>query len=220
MATPLRSFARLLGVLGLLLIALRVALPGDLSAQDNPRQRVNARAVQDSFAYRIATFSPSSGPPGTVVSVRWQYLPAITPVRLGVGAQRVGFEVLKEILTSQTGEFNDTIKVPDWAEPDRPHMLVVLDFYFRPLAVSSAFQVTDKDGNLSRNGVLMEGAGKCAVMQAEGGEFYYLSGDMKGLKTGDRAIVKGKLGDRSLCGAGERETTIRVAEVRRPFGTG
>ena len=219
MATPSRSSARLLGVLLLSVVALRLSLPADLAGQSE-RNRVNTRAVQDSFAYRIATFSPASGPPGTLVSVRWQYLPAITPVRLGVGAQRVGFEVLREILTSNEGEFTDTIRVPEWAESNRPHMLVVLDFYFRPLAVSSAFQVTAADGSLSREGRLMDGAGNCAVMQAEGGEFYYLSGDMKGLKAGDRAIVTGKLGERSLCNAGEREVTIRVTEVRRPFGSG
>jgi hypothetical protein len=198
MKASTRFSARLLGALALALLALRLALPTEAAGQSE-RNRVNTRAVQDSFAYRIATFTPSSGPPGTLVAVRWQYLPAITPVRLGVGAQRVGFEVLKEILTSRTGEFYDTIKVPDWAESNRPHMLVVLDFYFRPLAISSAFQVTTPEGTLSREGRLMEGAGSCAVMQAEGSEFYYLSGDMKGLKTGDRA---------------------RVTEVRRPFGTG
>ena len=219
MATASCIPARLFGVFALSILALRLSLPADLAGQAE-RNRVNTRAVQDSFAYRIATFSPASGPPGTLVSVRWQYLPAITPVRLGVGAQRVGFEVLREILTSREGEFTDTIRVPEWAEANRPHMLVVLDFYFRPLAVSSAFQVTNPDGSLSREGRLVEGAGRCAVIQAEGGEFYYLSGDMRGLTTGERAIVTGTLGDRTLCNAGEREVTIKVSEVRRPFGTG
>lgn len=220
MATPLHTTIRSLGLLALSLASFAAALPSAAAAQDNPRERVNTRAVADSFAYRIATFNPSSGPPGTRVSVRWQYLPAITPVRLGVGAQRVGFEVLKEILTTPTGEFTDTIKIPDWAESNRPHMLVVLDFYFRPLAVSSAFQVTNPDGTLSREGVLREGAGKCAVMEAEGGEFYFLSGDMRGLKQGDHAIVKGTLAPKTLCNTGDRDITIKVAEVRRPFGTG
>jgi hypothetical protein len=218
MAIRFRSSA-LLGVLALAVLALRLALPAELAGQSE-RNRVNTRAVQDSFAYRIATFTPASGPPGTLVSVRWQYLPAITPVRLGVGAQRVGFEVLREILTTREGEFTDTIRVPEWAESNRPHMLVVLDFYFRPLAISSAFQVTAPDGTLSREGRLMEGDGRCAVIQAEGSEFYYLSGDMRGLKAGERAIVTGTLGERSLCNAGEREVTIKVTGVRRPFGTG
>ena len=200
-------------------LLLALLLPSALSAQSE-RNRVNTRAVQDSFAYRIATFNPSSGPPGTTVVVRWQYLPAMTPVRLGVGAQRVGFEVLKEILTSTTGEFTDTIKVPAWAESNRPHMLVVLDFYFRPLALSTAFQVTEADGSLSREGMLLESAGRCAVMQAEGGEFYFLAGDMKGLKQGDRALVRGRLADASVCGAADKETTILVSDARKPFGSG
>jgi hypothetical protein len=203
------------------LVALLAWTPIGAAAQDTPsaREKVNTRAVADSFSYRIATFNPTSGPPGTKVSVRWQYLPAITPVRLGVGAQRVGFEVLDEILTTPTGEFEDTVRIPTWAESNRPHMLIVLDFYFKPLAVSSGFQVTEPDGSLSREGILREGAGKCAVMEAEGGEFYFLSGDMKGLKQGDKAIVKGTLAPKSLCNTGDRDITIKVAEVRRPFGT-
>ncbi len=218
--TP-RFRSRLLSLVVPTLAVLAVAAPRHASGQDAPsaRERVNTRAVADSFAYRIATFNPQSGPPGTKVSVRWQYLPAITPVRLGVGAQRVGFEVLDEILTTPQGEFTDTIRIPTWAESNRPHMLIVLDFYFKPLAVSSGFQVTDADGNISRQGVLREGAGKCAVMEAEGGEFYFLSGDMKGLKEGDQAIVKGSLAPKSLCNTGDRDVTIKVTEVRRPFGT-
>lgn len=224
MATRSRSSTRipvhLLGGLAFVLLVLKLAFPAGLAGQDDQRKRVNARAVQDSFAYRVATFSPTSGPPGTRVSVHWQYLPAITPVRLGVGATRVGFEALREILTSTTGEFTDTITIPQWAESNRPHMLVVLDFYFRPLAVSDGFQVTDPDGSVSREGTLQEGGGKCSQFEGEGGELYYLAGDLDGFKAGDRAIVKGTLGSPTLCGAGEREVTIQVASVRRPIGAG
>lgn len=223
MATHSRSSnrvpVRLLGGLALVLFVLRLAFPADLAGQED-RKRVDARAVQDSFAYRVATFDPTSGPPGTRVSVHWQYLPAITPVRLGVGATRVGFEALREILTSTTGEFTDTISIPQWAESNRPHMLVVLDFYFRPLAVSDGFQVTDADGSLSREGTLQESVGKCARFEGEGGELYYLSGDLGGFKTGDRALVKGTLGSPALCDEGERGVTIKVASVRRPIGAG
>jgi hypothetical protein len=124
--------------------ALRSLLPlvlltaGHLGAQQ-PGERVRTRpSIADEFSYRIATFSPSSGPPGTTVAVKWEYLPAITPMRIGVGAQRVGFEVLKEVLSNDKGEFADTIKIPDWASTNRPVMLIVFDFYFNPLAISSA----------------------------------------------------------------------------------
>ena len=68
--------------------------------------------------------------------------------------------------------------------------------------------------------MLLESAGRCAVMQAEGGEFYFLAGDMKGLKQGDRALVRGRLADASVCGAADKETTILVSDARKPFGSG
>ena len=98
-------------------------------------------------------------------------------MRLGVGAQRVGFEVLSEVLSDERGEFTDTITIPEWAQTDRPVMLVVFDFYFNPLAISSGFQVTDANGVILRTGELKEPSGKCAVLEGEGGAIYYLTGN-------------------------------------------
>ena len=215
MTTRSSSSIQLFEALAVLVLAGLLLGPALLAGQD--RNRVNTRAARDSFAYRVATFSPSSGPPGTAVAVKWQFLPAVTPVRLAVGAQRVGFEVLKDILTDLTGEFTDTVVVPSWAKSDRPHALVVLDFYFHTLAVSDGFQVTEPDGSLSRDGRLVTGSGPCARLVALDGEVYQLSGDLGQAKVGDRVIVRGTLAEPSLCGEG-KEVTIRVTHTRMPFG--
>ena len=214
MPLPLGSRTQLLGFLPTILL---VGLACPVTAFAQARQSINPQALADSFAYRTATFTPTSGPPGTVVAVHWQSLPALTPVRLGVGALHVGFESLKDILTDQSGEFTDTIVIPDWARSNRAHSLLVQDVYFRPLALSTNFLVTDPDGTLSREGRMIAGANGCAALVGEEGERYNLIGDVQGLEIGARVIARGTLAEPSVCGeAGD--VTIRITSIRRGIG--
>lgn len=200
----------------LLLSALFTLAPEGAAGQGRVRPRT---AIADSLAYRIATFSPSNGPPGTTVAVSWQYLPALTPMRIGVGAQRVGFETLKDVLSDKDGEFADTIKIPEWAGTNRPVHLIVFDFYFRPLAISSAFHVTDGNGMLVRTGRLQEAGGSCAELLSNENQLYWLTGDTGAFQPGDRVVVQAKLADPAACGRGERDVVLQVAGVRRAIGS-
>ena len=215
MPLPSASRARLLGFLPALLLAFGLVYP--VTAFGQIRRSVNPQALADSFAYRIATFTPTSGPPGTVVAVHWQSLPALTPVRLGVGALHVGFESLKDILTDPSGEFTDTIVIPEWARSNRAHSLLVQDLYFRPLALSTNFLVTDPDGTLSREGRMIAGTNGCAALVGEEGERYNLIGDVQGLEPGARVIARGTLADPFICGEG-KDVTIRITNIRRGIG--
>ena len=216
MVTPIVTARRILGSL-LLLLAGSALLPETVSGQEPERVRPRT-SLADSFAYRTATFEPSSGPPGTKVAVRWEFLPAITPMRLGVGAQRVGFEVLTEVLSDEKGQFADTIRIPEWADTSRPVMLVVFDFYFNPLAISSAFQVTDANGMVSRTGRLQEQTGRCAELLTTDGDRYYLKGDASAYAPGDRVVVSARLAKPSDCGRGERDVALEVVGIRRAIG--
>jgi hypothetical protein len=212
------SPARIVRALALLAIMLGLAAH-DLEAQlPAPGERVRPSLAND-FSYRIATFSPASGPPGTRVSVKWEYLPAITPMRIGVGAQRVGFEVLNEVLSDDKGVFSDTIRIPEWASITRPVMLIVFDFYFNPLAISSAFQVTDANGMLQRTGRLQEPTGRCAELLSTENDHYWLTGDIGEFRPGDRVVVQSKLGEPEDCGRGERDVVLQVVGIRRGIGT-
>ena len=215
MPLPSGSRARFLGFLPILLLAIGLAYP--VTAFGQSRRSENPQALADSFSYRTATFTPTSGPPGTRVTVHWQSLPALTPVRLGVGALHVGFESLKEVLTDQTGAFTDTIVIPQWAKSNRAHSLLVQDIYFRPLALSTSFLVTDPDGTLSREGRMTAGANGCAALVGEEGERYNLIGDVEGLEVGARVIARGRLADPSACGEG-KDVTIRITNIRRGIG--
>ena len=212
------SSARLLRAL--VLFALLLGLTATrLEAQlPSPGERVRPSLAED-YSYRIATFSPSSGPPGTLVSVKWEFLPAITPMRIGVGAQRVGFEVLKEVLSDDKGVFSDTIKIPEWASTNRPVMLIVFDFYFNPLAISSAFQVTDANGVLVRTGRLQPKTGQCAELLSTENDHYWLTGDIGAFQPGDRVVVESKVGNPAACGRGERDVVLQVTSIRRGIGT-
>ena len=44
----------------------------------------------DRITRRLQSFSPRSGPPGTRVTVASALMPHITPVRVGMGATRIG----------------------------------------------------------------------------------------------------------------------------------
>ena len=161
---------------------------------------------------RAPVFTPRSGPPGTAVTVEARDLPAVTPVYLGMGATRSSFEVLSQFVTDQNGEMSQVVQIPSWAAPDRTHFFVLVDVYFRPLAVSEAFHVTDQDGTLVRRGRITDEGGSCLTMREEGEsqELYALIGDTQGLKPGDDVVVEGTLAESSDCTEG---TTVRVTRI-------
>ena len=131
-----------------MVVAVACDLSGQVPTPSNPHV-----PTDDSYSTRFVAFSPRSGPPGTEVTVSAKDLPAVTPVYLGMGAARSGFEVLGQLLlTDGYGEMSKTVEIPSWATRDRSHFFVLLDVYFRPLTLSDAFYVTDLDGMLLRKG--------------------------------------------------------------------
>ena len=141
-------------------------------------------------------------------------LPALTPVYLGMGATRSSFEVLRQLVTSERGEMSTVVEVPDWATADRTHYFVLVDVYFRPLAVSAAFHVTGPDGTLSRRGEIAGDTGGCPTLReaGEGDEFYVLTGEVQELALGDEVLVEATLGESPGCGQG---TVLQVTRAER-----
>ena len=168
----------------------------------------------DPLHTRAPVFSPRSGAPGTEVAVETRDLPALTPVYLGMGATRSSFEVLRQLVTSERGEMSAVVEVPDWATADRTHYFVLVDVYFRPLAVSAAFHVTEPDGTLRRRGRITDAAAGCLTLSevGEGEELYVLTGDVQELTLGDEVLVEGTLGESPGCGQG---TALHVTRAER-----
>jgi hypothetical protein len=145
------------------------------------------------------------------VTLRTSDLPAVTPIYLGIGATRSSFEVLRELVTDQHGEMSAIVQVPSWATSDRTHFFVLVDVYFRPLAVSGAFHVTEPDGTLTRSGrVTDEGVGCVTLREDESDELYSLTGETGGVRVGQSVVVEGTVADVSVCMQG---TTLLVTRV-------
>ncbi len=181
------------------------------AAAQEPGRVAVADAALDSLARRIESMSPRSGPPGTVVTLRSTNMPAITPVRIGVGALRFGFEEVAQVMTSNRGVLSTTVEVPEWAQRDLIHRFIVFDFYFNPIALSDIFHVTDADGMVQRQGQLTAEGVECRALRGDDGVLYTLTGSLAEFKAGDEVIVEGTLPEASICMQG---TTIGIVQIR------
>jgi hypothetical protein len=181
-------------------------------AQAQDRGQAVSESTLDSIGRRIEFVSPSSGPPGTVVTLRTTNLPGATPVRIGVGAIRFGFEEVAQTLTSNRGAIELTVEVPAWARNDLAHFFIVFDFYFVPIALSHVFHVTDPDGIIVREGTITNEGVECPALRGEDGVLYTLAGNAAELNAGDEVVVRGTLAETSFCMQG---TTIQVETTTR-----
>ena len=104
--------------------------------------------------------------------------------------------------------------VPPWATSDRTHFFVIVDVYFRPLAVSAGYYVTDTDGTLARRGVIVKDDG-CFTLREQDQqeqEVYVLSGEgIQDLRSGQEVLLEGTLASTSDCPG----TPLRVTRVVR-----
>jgi hypothetical protein len=173
-------------------------------------------AVPDSTLHAVArgveSMAPRSGPPGTTVTLRSTNMPAITPVRIGVGALRFGFEEVAQVMTTNRGVLSTTVVVPEWAQRDLIHRFIVFDFYFNPIALSDIFHVTDADGMVERRGRLTDEGVECPALRGDDGVLYTLTGDLSAFKAGDEVLVEGSLPEMSICQQG---TTIQVVRIEQ-----
>jgi len=173
------------------------------------------RASDSDVTRRIQSITPRSGPPGTVVTVSSALMPHITPVRVGIGATRTGFESLAELLTSLDGEFSISVTVPEWVQWDRSHRFILFDFYFNPIALSDAFYVTDAQGRIHREGAITDEGDGCLAMRDLDGQLFTLIGDVTEWKVGDRVVVEGMILESSEC---VQQPTIRITRDATPAG--
>jgi hypothetical protein len=185
------------------IVFVGVAVASDAAAQ------VRHVESMDSIRRRVASFIPRTGPPGATVTVSTGLMPAITPLRIGFGGND-GFEEMTSVLTTTTGEFSVTVTIPTWAEWTRSYRFIAFDVYFRPLALSDLFHVTDENGRVRREGAITSDATACKGLRDRHGELYALVGDTVTRRAGDRVTVEGTIVERSDCRQG---IPLRVARI-------
>lgn len=205
---------------GLTVLLVLAAAAAPSAAQVPGGARVDAPGA-DRITRRLQHVSPASGPPGTMVTVSSALMPHLTPARVAMGATRIGFEALAELLTSATGDFEVQVTVPEWTRWDRNHRFILFDFYFNPIAASDAFFVTDAEGRLRREGQVIREGGCLAVRDIDG-EVFAVAPDAEGqqglrLEEGARVVVTGTL-VAAPPECGERPA-LRLVEIRSvPIG--
>ena len=188
-----RLFARRALTLAASAAILWGAMATSATAQDLPNLPLpdEEQLVQG----RSVSASARVGSPGTQVTVRGRDLPGVTPVHVGIGGIRSGFEDLSLSLTDEFGELEVSVEVPDWAQPNRIHRFIIFDVYFRPIAYSKEFYVTDAEGLIWRRGEITHRNTRCAVLLTGEGEDYVLIGDVEVLRIGAEYNVRGRVGD-------------------------
>lgn len=201
------------GALAVLALVLAPLLaPGGARAQSVAPGDVDIGTI----ARRIGTVTPKSGAPGTRVRVAAVDMPVITPIRVGIGAPQAGFEAFEELLTGDEGEFDVTVTVPEWASWDRVHLFIVFDIYFRPIALSDAFHVTNEDGLVRRSGQVRDGPDGCRILRDIDGVDYALTGEgaaaLTDVRADRRVTVDARLGARPSCGLQNVLEVVAVSE--------
>ncbi len=194
------------GLLTLATLPLLAALAAPAAAQ-----RIREYATIDSLRH-IQSVEPRMGPPGTVVDVYTENLPPQAKIHVGVGAMRAGFEALAEGTQEIWGEVSATVKVPRYANWQRPLVFIVFNGVFSPIGISDPFHVTDENGMVQRTGRITDEGLGCVTLRDNDQYVYALNGDLGDLEPGDEVVVEGSISLSGPCGGAD---AIEVVDWRK-----
>lgn len=208
MSTDSALAPRLARLAALLPLALLLWPP---TAREAAAQRPMVYATIDSLRH-IQSVEPRLGPPGTTVEIYTENLPPQAKIHVGIGAMRAGFEALGEGEQQMWGEVSATVRVPRYANWERPLVFIIFNGIFSPIGISDPFHVTNEDGMVRRTGRITDEGLGCVTMRDRDEYMYALSGDLDELKPGDEVVVEGAI---SLEGPCDGADSIAVASWRR-----
>ena len=194
------------GLLTLATLPLLAALAAPAAAQ-----RIREYATIDSLRH-IQSVEPRMGPPGTVVDVYTENLPPQAKIHVGVGAMRAGFEALAEGTQEIWGEVSATVKVPRYANWQRPLVFIVFNGVFSPIGISDPFHVTDENGMVQRTGRITDEGLGCVTLRDNDQYVYALNGDLGDLEPGDEVVVEGSISLSGPCGGAD---ALEVVDWRK-----
>jgi hypothetical protein len=115
---------------------------GPEGSEETPAVEAPAPAEPPRDPATVRSITPTSGVPGTEVTLRAGGLPPETDMEIGFGAPNTNFEILVQVRTDRDGELVTTLDIPAWAEPGRGYMFVVAPVNQPPRAASDTFRVT------------------------------------------------------------------------------
>ncbi|MFP3895997.1 MAG: GerMN domain-containing protein [Anaerolineales bacterium] len=91
------------------------------------------------------TIFPTSGPPGTKITVKGEGWPSNTEIQLGVGQKEASTEASYDAQITADGSFTKTLIIPKSAEPGQHWVVEGTTETSSPKIVSNAFQVVEQE---------------------------------------------------------------------------
>ncbi len=171
-------------------------------------QRPIEYATIDSLRH-IQSVEPRLGPPGTTVEIYTENLPPQAKIHVGIGAMRAGFEALGEGEQQMWGEVSATVRVPRYANWERPLVFIIFNGIFSPIGISDPFHVTSEDGLVQRTGRITDEGMGCVTLRDRDEYMYALSGELEGLEPGDEVVVEGAISLEGPCGEADSIEVVR-----------
>ncbi|MCY4397837.1 MAG: DUF5818 domain-containing protein [Gemmatimonadetes bacterium] len=193
---------------------LAVVLAGVSAMSAGSPEEVSAQrrfATIDSLRH-IQSVEPRTGPAGTVVEIYTENLPPQARIHVGVGAMRAGFEALTEASQDIWGEVSASVRVPSYANWERPLVFIVFNGVFSPIGISDPFHVTNEEGMVQRTGRVTDEGLECVTLRDNDQYMYALSGDVGGLHPGDEVVVEGAITLAGQCGGADAIEVVRWRE--------
>jgi hypothetical protein len=155
--------------------------------------------------------TPRGGPIGTEVTVNVTSLPPMIGIQIGFGNLQQ-HEILSRLNSDGEGVATVTVRIPGFAEINRPHFFFVAFTDPQPRGVSDAFHVTAPDGTAIVRGEITDEGRSCTVLRTASNDVYTLLGDMSAWKPGTRVALRGTIADGAPCS--DQGITIAVTEIR------
>ena len=178
------------------------------TAREAAAQRPIEYATIDSLRH-IQSVEPRLGPPGTQVEIYTENLPPQAKIHVGIGAMRAGFEALGEGEQQMWGEVSATVRVPRYANWERPLVFIIFNGIFSPIGISDPFHVTNEDGMVQRTGRITDEGMGCVTLRDQDEYMYALSGELEGLEPGDEVVVEGAISLEGPCGGADSIEVVR-----------
>lgn len=150
--------------------------------------------------------------PGSEIQVRATGFTQFGNVRVSFGQPAAEHKLVLETGADGEGRLDLRLKVPAWAEPGHPYVVVIAAPGYVPRAVSEPFIVANGGELIRVDGTLTTEGTDCITMRDQAGTLYTLAGSSPELEVGTSVTVQGRVAAASACAQG---TALVVDSIQR-----
>jgi hypothetical protein len=150
--------------------------------------------------------------PGSEIQVQATGFTQYGNLRVSFGQPAAEQKLVLETGADGEGRLDLRLRVPAWAEPGHPYVVVIAAPGYVPRAVSEPFVVAFGGEPIRVDGRLTGEGTECITMRDHAGTLYTLAGASIELKAGTAVTVQGRVGEASDCAQG---TALVVESIQR-----